>query len=81
MTATAQLSTDVEAQYQIFKFTDYNNNNYEAHVDPDNNYYNGIVQTCKYHTEQQFNVTYNRHSTSKLSIIHFNARSLKANFD
>ena len=33
MTATAQLSTDVEAQYQIFKFTDYNNNNYEAHVD------------------------------------------------
>ena len=53
--------------------------NWEEDKDPDMNFYNDVNLNCKYFTEDQFNVEFK--TVNNLSIIHFNARSLKANFN
>ena len=47
-------------------------------VDPNNNFYNDVITRCKYYTETQ--LVGNSKSIEGLSFIHFNARSLNANF-
>ena len=53
-------------------------NNFEANFDPDTNFYNSLTKECKYYCEQQFNINFKQ--VSGFSVIHFNARSLNANF-
>ena len=53
---------------------------YDRLIDPVNNLYNNILVNCKYYDNFQFNVLSKKENTG-LSIIHFNARSLNANFD
>ena len=47
--------------------------------DPDEHFYYNGINKCGYYTEDQFNKDINM--DGKLSIIHFNSRSLYANFD
>ena len=46
-----EIMIDLESKYEIFKYSEHKN--YETDVDPENNYYNDVVQTCRYCTEQQ----------------------------
>ena len=51
---------------------------FDCEIDPGINFYNNVNLDCSYYTEQKF-----IHSISKkkgFSLIHFNARSLKSNF-
>ena len=49
-------------------------------VDPENNYYNDIITSCKYYTDQHFNNDPSIKNEVGLSLVHFNARSLSASF-
>ena len=51
--------------------------NFDLDVDPDTNFFNAINTNCKYYTEN--NLKYNK--DKGLSLIHFNARSLKKNLN
>ena len=53
---------------------------YEKHIDPDNNFYNDFLTPCVYYTNEQFN-SEAKFKNNVFSIIHFNARSLKKNFE
>lgn len=48
----------------------------DQEIDPDLNFLDNINIHCNYYTEKQFNW----HNESGISIIHFNSRSLYANF-
>lgn len=48
-------------------------------LDPDINFFSSMDTTCCCHTNEQFNHRFM--SEGKLSIIHFNSRSLYANFN
>ena len=69
----------LEQKFDSFKYSEYKMCDYENRVDPENNYYNDLALTCKYFTDSQFN---NDVYVSKtiFYLIHFNARSLSANF-
>ncbi|KAL7373405.1 hypothetical protein ABVT39_006045 [Epinephelus coioides] len=51
----------------------------ENDIDPENNFFHNIKNNCYYYTEEQFNNTIK--SGNKISVIHFNSRSLYANFE
>ena len=75
----------VASKYYVLPFTfpllwwsvagDFDNN-----IDPDNNLYNDIDLKCNYYTDNQFDTNMQDIGLLELSIIHFNARSLNANF-
>lgn len=50
----------------------------EQYIDPDNNILNDIEKNCNYYTEEQLNTI---SSGNNISIIHFNSRSMYANFN
>ena len=66
--------------FQQFAYSDHGVCDYDRLIDPVNNLYNNILVNCKYYDNFQFNVLSKKENTG-LSIIHFNARSLNANFD
>uniref|UniRef100_A0A8C6LAH3 Reverse transcriptase domain-containing protein n=1 Tax=Nothobranchius furzeri TaxID=105023 RepID=A0A8C6LAH3_NOTFU len=65
-------------QLQRFDYTEYKPQDMQDDIDPDNNFYTRVQNHCEYYTEDQFehNVTIK----GKLSVIHFNCRSLNSNF-
>lgn len=65
-------------ELKTFQYTDYNISDLEYDIDPDNNFLSSINNNCSYYTDEQFNQNVN--IKGKLSIIHFNSRSLYANF-
>lgn len=62
-----------------FQFTDHKLLDLEHDIDPDNHFFPNIIDNCCYYTDEQYNQTIK--TDSKLSIIHFNSRSLYANFN
>ena len=52
---------------------------YDKDLDQVYNLYNRVLPSCKYYDDLQFNVSI-KNNTNGLSIIHFNASSLNANF-
>ena len=64
--------------YESFRYSDFKNSDFEDNIDPDNNFYNRIKNKHNYYTEAQFLKHFKENEN--LNIIHFNARSLKANF-
>ena len=48
-----------------------------AEIDPDSNFNNNISNDCQYYSDHQF---FNFHCYMVFSIIHFNCRSISANF-
>ena len=66
-------------ELETFSYTDYKCQDMEEDIDPENNFFNDIVDNCCYYTTDQYNRTVK--VDNKLSIIHFNSRSLNANFN
>lgn len=50
----------------------------EHDIDPVNNFFSSINDNCRYYTDEQYNG--NSNTNGKLSRIHFNSRSMYANF-
>lgn len=65
---TGYLDTFVYAEHKI--------QDIENNIDPENNLLGNINNSCRYHTENQYNTTIK--SEHNISIIHFNSRSLNA---
>ena len=63
-----------------FKYSDHDAGDFDNNIDPDNNLYNDIETKCNYYTDNQFDTNMQDIGLLGLSIIHFNARSLNANF-
>ena len=64
---------------KTFEYTDYKTKDLDYEIDPDNNFFSSIINKCCYYTDQQYNQSIS--SEGKLSIIHFNSRSMYANFN
>ena len=65
-------------RFHTFQHTDYNTFEPEQDTDADNNFFHGFQVNCNYYTDAQF---LDRFKTSNgFSIVHFNCRSLHANF-
>ena len=61
---------------------DYNEHCYEHEIDTECLFYHDLPTHCRYYTSAQFSTNFssaNNNRSNKLSVIHFNARSLKAN--
>lgn len=63
---------------ETFEYTDHNSQDLEHEIDPDNNFFSSIMNYYNYFTTEQFNRSISM--DRKLTIIHFNSRSLYANF-
>ena len=61
-----------------FKYSDYNPYDFGNDIDPENYFYNNLSSKCQYYTDLQFTEKISK--VNGLSFIHFNARSLKTNF-
>ena len=59
--------------------SEYNVGDFEEDIDPNNNVFADIEKVCSYYTATEFNNKVK--SSHNLSIIHFNCRSIKANFE
>ena len=68
-----------QQELKTFDYIDYNSQDLEKDIDPDNNFFDTINNNCRYYTDDQYNKMIK--SNGKLSIIHFNSRSLYANFN
>ncbi len=71
------------ANYEDLELQTYQHSNYlsyyiENDIDPENNFFHSINNNCLYYTDAQFNNAIK--TQHNLSIIHFNSRSLYANF-
>ena len=63
----------------LFKYSDNKTFGFENDIDTDNSFYNKqIALKCEYYTDMKFKNIFNK--AKGLSFIHFNDRSLKANF-
>ena len=60
-------------------YSDYNICDHELDLDPDSNFFAQQAGNCKYYTDEVFSEKIN--FTDGISIIHFNCRSIKSNFD
>ena len=67
-----------DINFKIFQYTEHKDNDYEAAIDPDNNFYDNAGNDCQYHTVDKLNGTVNY--KTGFSIVHFNCRSLPQNF-
>ena len=73
------VGSSLDHNFEQFLYTHYSTCDYDKDLDPVNNLYNRVLPSCKYYDNLQFNVS-TKNNTNGLSIIHFNARSLNANF-
>ena len=71
--------SSLDNNFESFQYTEYSNSDYDRDLDPVNNLYNRVLPSCKYYDDLQFNVI-TKNNTNGLSMIHFNARCLNANF-
>lgn len=62
-----------------YQCADHNTQDLEKDIDPDKNFLCNIMDNCQYYNQEQYNQTFATRET--LSIIHFNSRSLYANFN
>ena len=58
---------------KTFDHMEYKMHDFENEIDPENNFYNCISNTCQYYTDEQFKLA---KTEGEFSVIHFNARSL-----
>lgn len=65
-----------ESHLSFLKSTEHKSFSFENAIDPDANFYKDWNSSSKYYMENQFNEL----SLDGFSIIHFNSRSLYANF-
>lgn len=41
---------------KTFLYTEYERHDFEQHIDPDNNVFNGITDNCNYYSDEQLNM-------------------------
>lgn len=63
--------TALGADYKVYDF--------ENQVDPENHVFNNLIDNCKYYSDDELNAKIAMDNT--FSLIHFNARSMYANFN
>lgn len=66
-------------ELNLTDYTEHNSLELEDQIDPDNMFLSSIPTNCKYFTENDFNNSVE--SQGKFSVIHFNSRSMYANFN
>lgn len=69
----------IETNDLDFAYSQYELQNTEIDIDPENNFFTRTVNDCQYYTEDYYNCKFKDVNT--FSVIHFNSRSLYANFD
>ncbi len=62
-----------------FNYTELKND-YDADIDPDNNFCNNLCINSQYYADSQFD-SLSESKTNWFSVVHFNCRSMSANFD
>lgn len=67
-----------DLEINTFQYTEHHSQDIENDIDPENNFFLNINNNCYYYTDDQFNSTIK--NENKISIIHFNCRSMYANF-
>ena len=67
-----------DVEIRTFQHSNYHTHDIENDIDPETNFFHSLNNDCRYYNEEQFNNTIK--TSHKLSIIHFNSRSLYANF-
>lgn len=73
-------SEDVsDVNLDFFQFSDYESQSGTIDMDPDNNIFKILNNNCAYYTDKTFNKI--NTLANKLSIVHFNSRSLYKNFE
>ena len=75
---TERINDHHHLELRTFEFTEHNAQDLEQNIDPDNNFFYSINNNCTYYSDEQFNQSIT--SKDQFSIIHFNSRSLYANF-
>ena len=63
---------------KMFEYTEHKMHDMDDDIDPENNFYNTNYSQCEYYTVEQ--LKRNNYMKESLSVIHFNCRSMKANF-
>ena len=62
---------------KTFDHMEYKMHDFDNEIDPENNFYNCISNTCQYYTDEQFKIA---KTEGEFSVIHFNARSLYSKY-
>ena len=62
---------------KTFEYTEHKMHDMDSEIDPENNFFNTINNHCEYYTQEQIK---RKDMEGSISIIHFNCRSMKANF-
>lgn len=75
---TSSIDYEEIKELETFVYTDHKSQNLVDDIDPDNNFFANTNNICSYYTDTQFNRMVN--TEHKISIIHFNSRSLYSNF-
>jgi hypothetical protein len=70
-----------QLNYEPFKYQDDNGYYMGEDVDPDNHFFNRLNINSLYYTEDKFKHKFCTYTNSNFSLIHFNCRSLSANFE
>lgn len=62
-----------------FTYSQYDLQNTEIDIDPENNFFARPINDCQYYAEDLYNSKFK--NVNSFSVIHFNSQSLYANFD
>lgn len=68
-----------QMELATFEYNEHNTTDLNTDIDPDNNFLAPIMNDCNYFTHEQYVNSVN--PVGKLSIIHFNSRSMYKNFN
>lgn len=76
---TQRIMEHDELELRPCEYTEHKTLDIENDIDPDNHFFHNINDNCQYYTDEQYNQSIK--ADGKLSIIHFNSRSMYANFE
>ena len=68
----------LDLSFKPFNVSEYSTTDFQREIDPEGNFFNGINIDCKYYMDTQ--LSYKITNQNGFSIIHFNCRSMNANF-
>lgn len=76
---TQRIMEHDELELRPCEYTEHKTLDIENDIDPDNHFFHNINDNCQYYADEQYNQSIK--ADGKLSIIHFNSRSMYANFE
>lgn len=66
-------------KFEAMNFDEAKTSDFDQYIDPDQNFYNNIQTSCQYFSTEEAKSCFNK--IGNFSLIYFNCRSMKANFD